>query len=159
MLSSICRPMKITVDWLGANLPPGTSESVIFCDVSPMTVVCLFVFQEVINCIGGIQVLFPLLDQVKNITNTAETKEPTPSSDAATPGSPATAEWVMVPSYSEQGAGLFPIHHKLQIIFKMIVTSLFIFRRKHQSESSCLLCHFAAYNGTKFRVQSRVAGA
>ena len=58
--------------------------------------------QEVINCIGGVQVLFPLLDQVKQSNANPEPEEPKVTS-AGTPASPASGEWVMVPSYLDQG--------------------------------------------------------
>ena len=66
-------------------------------------------FQDVVNCIGGIQVLFPLLEQVNKI--------PVPK-DILSPDVPVIEnlnkpleqdEWVILPSSSYAGKFFFPI--------------------------------------------------
>lgn len=61
----------------------------------------IFCAQDVINCIGGIQVLFPLLEQVDKSSPSRQDSTDTISPDSSV--SEETDDWVIVPSSSYAG--------------------------------------------------------
>ena len=82
--------------------------------ITPENDVAVFFQQDVINCIGGIQVLFPLLEQLSQTPSTPRedlpTNGPSPSKDLD------CTDWVVVPSSSYAGDWLVTVTHSCLII-------------------------------------------
>lgn len=60
-----------------------------------------------INCVGGLPVLFPILEQLALVTPDQQTSDPAAGSDFITPdvATPADGDWVILPS--NRASGLF----------------------------------------------------
>lgn len=67
----------------------------------------LFVRQDMINCVGGVSVLFPILEQLALVTPDQQASDPEAGSDFITPDvtTPADGDWVILPS--NRASGLF----------------------------------------------------
>lgn len=69
-----------------------------------------FAWQDMINCVGGLLVLFPILEQLPAVTPEQQQQQqvggdPTPGSDLITPDvtTPAEGDWVILPSNRASG--------------------------------------------------------
>lgn len=60
-----------------------------------------------INCVGGLPVLFPVLEQLTYVTSDQQSADPAAASDFITPdvSTPADGDWVILPS--NRASGLF----------------------------------------------------
>lgn len=68
-----------------------------------------YLWQDVINCVGGLPVLFPILEQLALVTPDLQASDPAAGSDFITPDvtTPADGDWVILPS--SRASGLFYI--------------------------------------------------
>lgn len=75
-------------------------------------VLLLYLWQDMINCVGGLPVLFPILEQLALVTPDQQASDPAAGSDFITPDvtTPADGDWVILPS--NRASGLFC--HNLQ---------------------------------------------
>lgn len=64
-------------------------------------------WQDMINCVGGLPILFPILEQLAFVTPDQQMNDPTAGSDFITPDvtTPADGDWVILPS--NRSSGLF----------------------------------------------------
>lgn len=64
--------------------------------------ILIWVCQDMINCVGGLSVLIPILEQLS--LTTSEQQDPTAGSDFITPDvTPADEDWVILPSNRASG--------------------------------------------------------
>lgn len=65
-----------------------------------------------INCVGGLQVLIPILEQLSLVTPDQQAIDPAAGSDFITPDvtTPADGDWVILPSNRASGI----LHHNFQ---------------------------------------------
>lgn len=75
----------------------------------------LYLWQDMINCVGGLPVLIPILEQLSLVTPDQQATDPAAGSDFITPDvtTPADGDWVILPS--NRASGLF--RHNLQYLF------------------------------------------
>lgn len=61
--------------------------------------------QDMINCVGGLPVLFPMLEQLVLMTPDPQTSDPTSGPDALSPDvtTPADGDWVILPTNRASG--------------------------------------------------------
>lgn len=61
--------------------------------------------QDMINCVGGLPVLFPILEQLAFMTTDQQMNDPAVGSDFITPDgtTPADGDWVILPSNRASG--------------------------------------------------------
>lgn len=75
-------------------------------------VLLLCLWQDMINCVGGLPLLFPILEQLALVTPDQQASDPAAGSDFITPDvtTPADGDWVILPS--NRASGMF--HHNIQ---------------------------------------------
>ncbi len=63
------------------------------------------VLQDMINCVGGVSVLFPILEQLTLVTPDQQASDTAAGSDYITPDvtTPADGDWVILPSNRASG--------------------------------------------------------
>ena len=84
-----------------------------------------YLWQDMINCVGGLPVLFPLLEQLALVTPDQHGSDPSTGSDFITPDvtTPADGDWVILPS--NRASGLFlPQHAIIYFLFSLFLLPL-----------------------------------
>lgn len=73
-----------------------------------MNLLLLCLWQDMINCVGGLPVLLPILEQLALVTPDQQASEPA-ASDFITPDvtTPADGDWVILPSNRASGLSWF----------------------------------------------------
>lgn len=87
------------------NYSEGPSCLVKVLDVQSSHVLLLYLWQDMINCVGGLPVLFPILEQLALVTPDQQASDPAAGSDFITPDvtTPADGDWVILPSNRASG--------------------------------------------------------
>lgn len=75
-----------------------------FCSLHPLL---YYLWQDVVNCVGGLPVLLPVLEQLTLVTPDQQASDPATGCDFITPDvtTPADGDWVILPS--NRASGLF----------------------------------------------------
>lgn len=83
-------------------------------------VLLFHLWQDMINCVGGLSVLMPILEQLALMTPDQQASDPAAGSDFITPDvtTPAEGDWVILPS--NRASGLL---RRLQYIFIFITAT------------------------------------
>lgn len=141
----ICPPTHCMDAWQETKLSTGTSRSgaisvsccyVMLCNPNFVSVgnILICVRQDMINCVGGLPVVFPILEQLSVMTPEQQAADPAAGSDFITPDvtTPADGDWVILPS--NRASGL--LHNqisKMKVKMKVqhITYYLYIFFQKH----------------------------
>uniref|UniRef100_A0A2I4BEJ2 Neurobeachin-like protein 2 n=1 Tax=Austrofundulus limnaeus TaxID=52670 RepID=A0A2I4BEJ2_AUSLI len=122
---------------------PKACRNPICLDLSPNTLhgrltgrkVVNWDIRDMINCVGGLPVLFPVLEQLVLMTPDQQTSDPTPGPDSLTPDvtTPADGDWVILPSNRASEARL---EKNLVATFLLVLKH---FLQRHQINQEILL--------------------
>lgn len=98
----------------------------------PNILIC--VRQDMINCVGGLPVVFPILEQLSVMTPEQQAGDPAAGSDFITPDvtTPADGDWVILPS--NRASGLLHnqiLRMKLKMKVQHMTYYLYIFFQRH----------------------------
>lgn len=76
--------------------------------------------QDMINCVGGLTVLFPILEQLALVTPDQQSSDPAAGSDFITPDvtTPADGDWVILPS--NRASGVFATTYSNIFLFFLV---------------------------------------